>query len=67
MNSVLDLVPDRPGEDPALVAWVEERLAARRAARSGGDFAAADRIRAEMTERRIAIEDTPSGTKWKRV
>ena len=67
MNGVLDLIPDRTVEDPELVKWVEERLAARRAARAGRDFAEADRIRGELTGRGIAIEDTPDGTKWKRV
>ncbi len=67
MVGVLDIVPDRGVEDPALVAWVEERLAARRGARGRRDFAEADRIRGELAGRGIAIEDTPSGTTWKRV
>jgi len=67
INSVLDLVPDRTVEDPALVSWVEERIAARRAARERRDFAAADEIRSELTAKGIAIEDTAAGTKWKRV
>src|SRR5689334_8800852 len=66
INGVLDIVPDRRIEDPELVAWVEERIAARRAARDRRDFAEADRIRAELVGRGITIEDTPSGTKWKR-
>ncbi|HXT17931.1 MAG TPA: cysteine--tRNA ligase [Gemmatimonadaceae bacterium] len=66
IDSVLDLVPDRMVEDPELVAWVEERMAARRAARERRDFAAADEIRGELTARGIAIEDTAQGTKWKR-
>jgi cysteinyl-tRNA synthetase len=67
MNGVLDLIPDRTVEDPALVKWVEERLEARKAARGRRDFAEADRIRGELQGGGIAIEDTPGGTKWKRV
>jgi len=67
MNRVLDIVPDRQVDDVELVAWVEERLAARRQARSRRDFAEADRIRDEIVARGIAIEDGPSGTKWKRI
>jgi cysteinyl-tRNA synthetase len=48
------------------VTWVEERLAARRAARERRDFAAADAIRAELTARGVTIEDAAGGTKWKR-
>ena len=67
INGVLDIVPERTVEDPALAAWVEERIAARKAARGSRDFAEADRIRSELTERGIAIEDTAAGTKWKRI
>jgi len=67
MNGVVDLIPDRTVDDPELVAWVEGRLAARKEARARRDFAEADRIRAELTGRGVAIEDTPTGTKWKRV
>jgi cysteinyl-tRNA synthetase len=65
INGVLDIVPDRTVDDVELVAWVEERLAARRAARERRDFAEADRIRGELAERGIAIEDSAAGTKWK--
>jgi cysteinyl-tRNA synthetase len=66
INGVLDIVPDRTVDDPALATWVEERLAARRAARENRDFATADRIRAELTARGVTIEDAAGGTKWKR-
>ena len=67
INGVLDIVPDRHVDDEALVAWVEERVLARKAARERRDFAEADRLRAELSERGIAIEDGAGGTKWKRV
>jgi cysteinyl-tRNA synthetase len=67
MNGVLDIVPERGSDDPELAAWVEERLSARREARGLRHFAEADRIRDELIERGIAIEDTPAGTKWKRL
>jgi cysteinyl-tRNA synthetase len=65
IDGVLDLVPALADTDAELAAWVEERLAARRAARAARDFAAADAIRAELTARGVTIEDTPAGTKWR--
>jgi cysteinyl-tRNA synthetase len=67
VNGVLDLVPGDAEVDSTLSAWVEERLAARREARGRRDFAAADAIRGELDGRGISIEDTPQGTRWKKV
>jgi cysteinyl-tRNA synthetase len=67
VNGVLDIVPDQPAIDPALRGWVVERLAARQEARSRRDFATADAIGGELEARGIAIEDTPQGTRWKKV
>jgi len=67
VDGVLDVVPERVDEDAELAAYVDERLAARRDARARRDFAAADAIRAELTERGIAIEDGPDGTRWKKL
>ena len=67
LNGVLDVVPDDAGPDPALAAWVDERIAARAAARRVRDFSAADAIRAELEGRGVAIEDTAAGTRWKLV
>jgi len=67
VNSVLDIVPEEPEVDDSLSEWVENRLAARRDARARRDFAAADAIRGELDGKGIAIEDTPQGTRWKKV
>jgi cysteinyl-tRNA synthetase len=67
VNGVLDIVPGEPVIDDALSAWVEERISARREARARRDFAAADAIRGELDGKGIAIEDTPQGTRWKKV
>ena len=67
INSVLDVVPDAVGPDPEFARWVDLRLKERKAARADRNFAEADRIRAEIEGKGVAIEDTPHGTKWKQV
>lgn len=62
---VLDVLPTSKKADPALAAWVTERVAARDQARKSKDFKAADAIRAELKARGVEIEDTPQGTKWR--
>ena len=67
MNSVLDIVPEREQAPAEVAAWVESLIEARRAARERRDFAEADRIRSELAERGVALEDSGEGTKWKLV
>jgi cysteinyl-tRNA synthetase len=67
INSVLDVIPEAAGPDPELASWVEERLIARKEARTQRDFAKADAIRAELEGKGVAIEDSPHGTKWKKL
>jgi cysteinyl-tRNA synthetase len=67
IDAVLDLVPERGTDDSELSVWVEKQIADRTAARARRDFAAADQIRKALEEKGIAIEDSSSGTRWKKV
>jgi cysteinyl-tRNA synthetase len=67
IDAVLDLCPAPPRVDHELSAWVEERIAARVAARKAKHFKEADGIREELRARGVEIDDTPGGTKWRKV
>ena len=54
------------GEKKDLDAEVEEKIAARQAARKAKNWAEADRIRDELKAEGIILEDTPQGVKWHR-
>src|SRR5262249_57745465 len=45
---------------------IDARVAEREAARRRRDFSAADQIRDELAAEGIALEDTPSGPRWRR-
>ena len=47
-------------------AEIEKLIEARKAARTAKDFAAADRIRKELSDAGVILEDGPAGTSWKR-
>jgi cysteinyl-tRNA synthetase len=65
VTDVLDVLPGAETVADDLAAWVEEQIAARQEARKARDFARADAIRRDLTERGIELEDTPQGTRWK--
>jgi cysteinyl-tRNA synthetase len=55
------------GEEPGLADEVERLIAERESARAAKDFARADRIRDELKERGIALEDSRDGVRRRRV
>jgi cysteinyl-tRNA synthetase len=48
------------------IAEIEKLIEDRHAAKVRRDFASADKIRKDLADRGIVLEDTPTGTKWKR-
>jgi cysteinyl-tRNA synthetase len=56
------------GEGAMDVAAIEAKIAARVAAKQAKDYAEADRIRKELLDAGVALEDKPGGlTEWRRV
>ena len=52
------------GVDPEFEKYILEQIELRKAAKKEKNFAEADRIRAELLEKGIALEDTREGVKW---
>src|SRR5438309_1148038 len=62
IRSRRQLAARRKSIDPS---WVEERIAARVAARKAKDFAQADAIRDEVKGSGVELRDSPTGTDWR--
>ena len=63
---LMGFVEAKSGDDEAFIAEVEAAIARRAAAKKAKNYAEADKIRAELLEQGIVLEDTPNGTKWSR-
>jgi cysteinyl-tRNA synthetase len=73
LGGILGLLQRNPeeflrGDLPAgwTVARIEEMIAARAAAKKARNFVESDRIRDELLEAGIILEDGPAGTTWRR-
>ena len=64
---VLGLAARAREVDDATGRRIQETVEARDRARKARDFATADRLRAELEAEGVRLEDTPEGTRWKRV
>ena len=69
IDQVLGVIRLRRSEDerpPVAVDEIERLIQDRQAARLRRDFAAADRIRNDLSARGVLLEDSAGGTRWKR-
>lgn len=68
LTSQLDKKAEAAGSvDEELAAYVEAKIAERKAAKKAKDFATADAIREELAGKGIMIKDTREGTIWEKV
>jgi cysteinyl-tRNA synthetase len=70
-GGVVGLIQDDPeewfsGEGELDAGEIEALLKEREQARANGDYATADKIRDDLAAKRISIEDSASGTRWRR-
>ncbi|MDC3417774.1 cysteine--tRNA ligase [Aquibacillus salsiterrae] len=67
ISSLLIVLGIQLAEDEDLLdEEIEELIQKRIEARKNKDFALADKIRDDLKEKHIILEDTPQGTRWKR-
>lgn len=65
LDRVLGLHLEESQAEPDLAPEEQAMIEERQAARKARDFATADRLRKELEERGVLLEDTPKGVQWK--
>jgi cysteinyl-tRNA synthetase len=65
-DSVFDVLKPSGKEGALSDEQVESRIAERTRAKKAKDFAGADRIRQELLDQGVILEDTKDGIRWKR-
>jgi cysteinyl-tRNA synthetase len=65
-DSIFDVLAPTSQGNAILDSEIESLIAERAAAKKARNFARADRIREQLLEQGIILEDTKSGVRWKR-
>ena len=65
-NQVLGLFSEHITDD-SLLTSIKALIAKRDTAREAKDWSKSDSIREELTDMGIEVQDTPEGTKWRRI
>jgi cysteinyl-tRNA synthetase len=69
MDSVFGFIPlggiQAPQASKELADWIELKLAQRLAARKARDFTLSDKIRLELAQKGVEVQDTAQGQTWK--
>ena len=73
LGGILGLLQQAPDDylrgeatDGLSTARIEQKIAQRASAKAAKDWATADQIRAELTAAGILLEDSQTGTRWRR-
>ncbi|MBN1879142.1 cysteine--tRNA ligase [bacterium] len=64
-DSILDVM--RPDSEDELSSKIDDMIVKRQAARLARDFREADRIRDELSQMGIVLEDTREGVRWRKI